>query len=79
VCLTVTDRGPGIALDALPQVFEAFACADIRHHSTGHGLSLAIARQIVLAHDGTLEVESRPGVATTFTVRLPGADTPVPS
>jgi len=73
VCLTVTDQGTGIAPDVLPRVFEAFVPQDIAHHTTGHGLSLAIARQIVLAHDGTIEVESTPGVATTFTVRLPEA------
>jgi signal transduction histidine kinase len=69
--LTVRDHGDGIALDTLPSVFEAFAHADITHHTQGHGLSLAIARHIVLAHNGTIEVESTPGVATTFTVRLP--------
>jgi two-component system sensor histidine kinase/response regulator len=73
VCLTVTDQGTGIAPDMLPQVFEAFAPADIAHHTTGHGLSLAIARQILLAHQGTIGVASTPGVETTFTVRLPEA------
>jgi len=71
VCLTVTDQGPGIAPDVLPRVFEAFTSADIAHHTAGHGLSLAIARQIVLAHQGTIGVESTPDVETTFTVRLP--------
>jgi two-component system sensor histidine kinase BaeS len=71
VCLTVTDRGAGIAPDVLPRIFEAFTSADITHHTVGHGLSLAIARQIVLAHQGTIGVESTPGVETTFTVRLP--------
>jgi two-component system, sensor histidine kinase and response regulator len=71
VCLTVTDQGPGIAPDVLPQIFEAFTSADITHHTAGHGLSLAIARQIILAHQGTIGVESTPGVETTFTVRLP--------
>jgi len=73
VCLTVTDQGPGIAPDMLPQIFEAFTSADITHHTAGHGLSLAIARQIILAHQGTIGVESTPGVETTFTVRLPHA------
>ncbi len=71
VCFTVTDQGTGIAPDALPRVFEVFVPIDIAHHTRGHGLSLAIARQIVRAHDGTIEVESTPGVETTFTVRLP--------
>src|SRR4030095_13076774 len=71
ICLTVTDQGPGIAPDVLPRIFEAFTSADITHHTAGHGLSLAIARQIILAHQGTIGVESTPGVETTFTVRLP--------
>ncbi len=71
VCLTVTDQGIGIAPDVLPRVFEAFAPPDITHHTAGHGLSLAIARQIILAHQGTLGVESTPSVETIFTVRLP--------
>jgi two-component system sensor histidine kinase/response regulator len=71
VCLTVTNQGPGIASDMLPRVFEAFTSADIEHHTAGHGLSLAIARQIIQAHQGTIGVESTPGVETTFTVRLP--------
>jgi two-component system sensor histidine kinase BaeS len=71
VCLTVTDQGPGIAPDVLPRVFEAFTSTDIAHHTAGHGLSLAIARQIILAHQGTIEIESPPGVGTTFTMQLP--------
>jgi signal transduction histidine kinase len=71
--LTVTDQGPGIAPDVLPRVFEPFTAADLGHHTQGHGLSLALARQIVLAHDGTIEVESTSGVQTTFTIRLPEA------
>jgi two-component system, sensor histidine kinase and response regulator len=71
VCLLVTDQGPGIAPEVLPQIFEAFTSADITHHTAGHGLSLAIARQIILAHQGTIGVESTPGVKTAFTVRLP--------
>ena len=73
VCLCVTDQGPGIAPDVLPRLFEPFTAGDLSHHSTGHGLSLAIARQIVWAHDGRIEVESTPAVATTFTMRLPEA------
>jgi two-component system, sensor histidine kinase and response regulator len=67
----VTDQGPGIDPAYLPQVFEAFAPADITHHTAGHGLSLAIAQQITLAHHGTIQVESAKGSGTTFTVRLP--------
>jgi signal transduction histidine kinase len=69
----VTDTGPGIDPAYLPHVFEAFAPADIAHHTTGHGVSLAIAQQITLAHHGTLNVESALDTGTTFTVCLPSA------
>ncbi len=69
-CLTVTDQGTGIDPEVLPHVFEEFTQADIRHHTEGQGLSLAIARQIVLAHNGTIEAESIEGSGTSFTVRF---------
>jgi two-component system sensor histidine kinase/response regulator len=68
---TISDKGVGIEPDFLSRVFEEFAVADIIHHSEGQGLSLAIARQVVLAHNGTIEVKSTKGAGTTFTVRLP--------
>jgi signal transduction histidine kinase len=71
--VTVTDYGTGIDADILPHVFEEFVHTDITHHTVGHGLSLAIARQIVLAHNGTIIAESTKGAGTTFTVRLPAA------
>lgn len=75
-CLTVTDHGPGIALDLLPYVFEAYSY--IQHYAEGNGLSLAIARQIVLAHSGRIHVESVPGQGATFMIQLP-LPTPVAS
>ncbi len=69
VCVSVTDRGEGIEPDYLPYVFEELSDPDIDHHS--RGLSLAIARQIVLQHNGKIEAESTEGSSTTFTVRLP--------
>jgi signal transduction histidine kinase len=70
-CMTVTDQGAGIDPDILPHVFEEFTQADIMHHTEGQGLSLAIARQVVLAHNGTITVESTQRAGTTFTVLLP--------
>jgi signal transduction histidine kinase len=67
----VTDRGQGIDSNYLPYVFEELSDPDIDHHSKGQGLSLAIARQIVLQHNGTISAESKKGSGTTFTVRLP--------
>ncbi|HEX3788750.1 MAG TPA: HAMP domain-containing sensor histidine kinase [Pseudonocardiaceae bacterium] len=73
--LTVTDDGPGIPPELLPQVFDRFARGDTsRSRAAGStGLGLAIVAAVVAAHHGTVEVDSRPG-RTAFTVRLPGAN-----
>lgn len=71
VCLSVNDQGEGIDSDYLPYVFDELSDPDVSHHSEGHGLSLAIARQVVLRHNGTISAESTKGSGTTFTVRLP--------
>ncbi len=78
ICLSVTDHGGGIDSDSLPYVFTGFADANFKHHhhTEGHGLSLAIAQQIVLAHHGTISVKSTKGTETTFTVRLPITSSP---
>jgi len=69
--VSVSDRGEGIDPDYLPYVFEELSDPDIDHHSRGQGLSLAIARQIVQQHNGTISVESTKGAGATFTVQLP--------
>jgi signal transduction histidine kinase len=74
VCLTVRDTGPGIASRDLPFIFDRFWRADqarSRTEGAGGGLGLAIARQLVLAHGGRIEVESQPGQGATFLVQLP--------
>ena len=74
VRIAVADTGEGIALSALPFVFEPFQQADAsttRRHG-GLGLGLAIVKQLVSAHGGTVSVDSEgPGKGTTFTVTLP--------
>jgi len=69
--LTVTDQGQGIDPSFLPQVFDELADGDILHHSQGQGLSLALTRQIILAHRGSIEVASAKEVGTIITIRLP--------
>jgi signal transduction histidine kinase len=70
--VTVTDTGEGIPAEALPRIFERFYRVDqSRQHSRGAGLGLAIAREIVEAHGGTITVESVVGLGSRFTVRLP--------
>ena len=66
VVLLVRDRGPGIAEELLPHIFEKFH----KGVGGGAGLGLAIAKQIADAHDGTLEVESFKGRGTTFRLTL---------
>jgi PAS domain S-box-containing protein len=72
--LSVVDTGEGIRRPQLPVLFEPFRQADAsttRRHG-GLGLGLAIVRQLVLAHGGTVDADSEGlGLGATFTVRLP--------
>jgi two-component system phosphate regulon sensor histidine kinase PhoR len=69
----VQDFGPGIASEHLPRIFERFYRVDKSraHDSGGTGLGLAIAKHIVLAHGGTIRVESELGSGATFLFTLP--------
>jgi two-component system phosphate regulon sensor histidine kinase PhoR len=71
--LRVQDTGVGIPFKDLPYVFERFYVVDRSRTRgvSGVGLGLSIVRQIVEAHHGTAEVESRLGRGSTFTVRIP--------
>ncbi|MDE3094644.1 MAG: PAS domain S-box protein [Chloroflexota bacterium] len=71
VVISVEDTGVGIEPDQQRRVFERFYKADAARGESGVGLGLAIVKHIVLAHEGTVGVESRPGRGSTFTVRLP--------
>lgn len=65
----VRDTGRGIASEHLPAVFDRFWQAE--RGGSGAGLGLAIAKGIAEAHDGRIEVASRPGEGAAFTVTLP--------
>jgi signal transduction histidine kinase len=70
--LSVSDSGVGIAAADLPYIFEPFRRSGAsRHQVPGAGLGLFVVRRIAEAHGGKVEVESKPGVGTTFRVQLP--------
>jgi signal transduction histidine kinase len=72
VCLEVHNEGAPIPAELLPRLFEPYRQGPEAGEGRGSlGLGLYITRQIVLGHQGTLEVRSRAGDGTTFTVRLP--------
>jgi len=68
--LRVNDTGEGIAPADLGQIFEPFFSTK----PDGTGLGLALVHRIVQDHGGEIDVHSRPGVGSTFTVTLPRAD-----
>ena len=83
VTLSVADTGIGIAPGDLPHIFDRFWRADSARtrtgERTGSGLGLAICKWIAEAHGGQIDVVSRPGRGTTFTVTLPRASAPANS
>lgn len=68
VRIIVKDNGRGMSADILEHIFEPFYSAD---HGGGTGLGMAIVRNVVEAHDGTVSVESAEKQGTTVTIELP--------
>ncbi|MCX6023964.1 MAG: HAMP domain-containing sensor histidine kinase [Chloroflexi bacterium] len=73
VAFAVTDQGPGIAPEKQAHLFDMFARGDQGAATVGLGLGLAIAKNIVEQHGGTIQIESRLGEGSRFVVRLPVA------
>jgi signal transduction histidine kinase len=72
----VEDTGHGIPEDSLPRVFDRFFRVPNGNRPGGAGLGLAIAREILAAHGGQIDVRSRVGEGTTFWFTLPATRDP---
>jgi len=79
--LVVADTGPGIPADELPHVFDRLWRGHHARSIAGSGIGLAVVRELVTAHRGTVTVESPPGHGTVATIRLPrtAPDRPPPA
>ena len=72
VRFVVKDTGEGIPAEQIPFIFDRFWRGDkSRTGRTNSGLGLAIAKQLILAHHGTIKAQSKIGKGTTFTIELP--------
>ena len=68
VCVQVSDTGPGIAPEIREQIFESFYSTK---GPNGTGLGLAVVKNVMHEHDGTVTMESEPGQGASFTLRFP--------
>jgi two-component system phosphate regulon sensor histidine kinase PhoR len=71
--ICIEDNGPGIAKEHLQHIFEKYyrvPQGDLQK-ARGYGLGLYYAQKVVQRHGGTIEVKSRPGKGTKFTITLP--------
>ncbi|MGC1377781.1 MAG: ATP-binding protein [Anaerolineales bacterium] len=73
LCIEVTDTGPGIPPDQLPDIFEPSRRGSdyVQREHQGAGLGLSIAKQLVTGMGGQISVASTLGVGSTFTICLP--------
>jgi signal transduction histidine kinase len=69
VQVKIEDNGPGIPPDVLPRIFDPFFTT--KDVGEGTGLGLSIVHELVERHGGTIEVDTKVGQGTTFTVKLP--------
>jgi signal transduction histidine kinase len=71
--ITISDTGVGIPPEDLPHIFDRFYRVDqARTRKTGgFGLGLAIVKQIIVAHQGQVQVSSTVDVGSSFTIKLP--------
>lgn len=71
VQITIADNGKGISPDHLPHIFERMYQCDQSRSAKGNGLGLSIVKELVVAHKGTIAVDSTPNMGTIFTILFP--------
>lgn len=77
VVMSVTDNGIGIAPEYKDKVFDKFFRIPHgdTHNAKGYGLGLSYVAQVIQKHNGTIAIESQPGIGTKFTITLPKSNT----
>lgn len=73
VMVQISDNGKGISPNDLPHIFDRLYQSDESRSTNGNGLGLAIARELVHLHKGTIHAEKSLSGGTTFTIKLPKA------
>jgi len=74
IIVSIEDKGRGIVREEWERIFQPFYRTDEGHSIPGFGLGLSLAHRIIKLHKGEIMLFSEPGVGTTFTVKLPIAD-----
>ncbi len=69
--LSIKDKGPGISQEKIDTIFDSSKSISSRFKKVGSGLGLFISRKIMEAHDGSIEIESKPGYGAKFTLVFP--------